>query len=249
MSGQLRLLTLPYHLGRERVGMGKGPDRFVDARVLERARTRVLEAELEETRRPDEFSHEIAATFSALRAHAKRVRMTLDEGGFPLTLGGNCSTTVATVAALGDQDRLGVVWFDAHGDGNTPETTVSGFLDGMSLAILAGWCWQGLAHTVPGFRPVPEPHLMLTAVRDIDSDEQRLLDASKIAVVPAEAVRTPASLEERFLPALDALATRVNRVYVHIDLDCIDVTDGRANEFATPDGLGNPPDLRRSRSR
>lgn len=232
----VRLLTLPYHLGRERVGMGNGPDRFIDAGAVQRVRDQGLAVEVAETTRTEDFEHETGATLAVLRSHAQNVARTLDEGAYPLTLGGNCSTTIATVAALGEQDQLGVVWFDAHGDANTPETTTSGFFDGMSLAILAGWCWRSLAASVPGFEPLPETNLLLAAARAIDVDEQRLLDGSDIAVVPADAMRTPSRLHGSFLTALDALATRVQRIYVHIDLDAIDLTDGRANEFAAPGG-------------
>lgn len=232
----VRLLTLPYHLGRERVGMGKGPDRFIEAGVVERARGRDLAVEVEETTRTEDFEHETGATFAVLRSHTENVGRALDEGAFPLTLGGNCSTTIATVAALGNADQLGVVWFDAHGDANTPETTTSGFFDGMPLAILAGWCWRSLAASVPGFEPLPETNLLLAAARALDDDERRLLDDSDVAVVPAESMRTPEHLHGSFLTALDALAARVQWIYVHIDLDAMDPTDGRANEFAASGG-------------
>lgn len=232
----LRLLTLPYHLGRERTGMGNGPDRFVDAGAVSHAESRGFAVELMETTPDDEFAHEIGAAFAVLRAHAQQVERAVDDGAFPLTLGGNCSTTIATVAALGREDRLGVVWFDAHGDANTPETTTTGFFDGMPLAILAGWCWRSLAATVNGFRPVPESNVLLAATRSIDADEERLLEGSDIVAVPADRMRTPKQLEDSFLPALEGIVARVDRLYVHIDLDAIDVADGRANEFAESDG-------------
>lgn len=232
----MRILTLPFHLGRERVGMGNGPDRFVAAGVAARARDRGAAVELRETTYGDGFDHEAGTTFAVLRAHANSVRQAVDDGAFPLTLGGNCNTAVATAAALGDQDRLGVIWFDAHGDANTPETTASGFLDGMSLAVLAGWCWQPLATSIPGFHALPESNVLLAATRAIDDDEQRLLDASEVTVVDARDMRTSEGLHEQFLPALDALVSRVDRLYLHIDLDAIDLAGGRANQFSVAGG-------------
>jgi len=61
-----------------------------------------------------------------------------------------------------------VLWFDAHGDFNTPESTLGGFLDGMALAIATGRCWTGLAATVPGFTPVAEENVVLVGARDLD---------------------------------------------------------------------------------
>lgn len=232
----LRLITLPYHLGRERAGMGKGPDRFIDAEAVSRAEAQGVTVQLDHTVCDEPFHHEVGASFAVLRAHAQRVKRALQDGAFPLTLGGNCSTTIATTAALGDPQRLGVVWFDAHGDANTPETTTSGFLDGMPMAILAGWCWQSLAATVSGFEPLPETNLLHAAGRAIDAEEQRRLERSDITVVPAARMSTPDQLHEAFIPAVDALLERVDRLYVHVDLDAIDLADGRANEFAAPDG-------------
>lgn len=233
---ELRLLTSPYHLGRERVGMGRGPDSFLDAGVVSRARDRGIAVEVVEPSRDDDFEHEIGATFAVLRSHAARVQGALADQAFPLTLGGNCNTTITTVAALRHRDDLGVVWFDAHGDANTADTTPSGFFDGMPLAVLAGWCWNSLAADVPGFRPVPEANLLLAIVRAIDDDERRLLEDSNITIVRANRMRTPDRLEDRFLPALDALVAGTDRLYVHVDLDAIDLADGHANEFAARDG-------------
>ena len=96
------------------------------------------------------------------------MRETVEEGRFPLVLAVNCFTSLGTVAGLGRD--VGVVWFDAHGDFNTPDTTTSGFLDGMGLAMLLGDGWRELRQTVEGLRPVPAEHALLVGARDIDPD-------------------------------------------------------------------------------
>src|SRR5690606_31652393 len=68
-----------------------------------------------------------------------------------------------------------VVWFDQHGDLNTPETSTSGFLDGMALATLLGLCWRPLADAIPGFRAVETGRAMLVGGRALDPAEERLL--------------------------------------------------------------------------
>jgi arginase len=105
----------------------------------------------------------------------------------------------------------------------------------MGLAIAVGHCWKALARGVPGFSAVPEENVVMAGVREVDPAEQVRLDASEIAVVGAE------SMEGQGLGALamalDALKTRVSRVYVHLDLDVLNAEKvGKANEFAAEGG-------------
>jgi arginase len=64
-------------------------------------------------------------------------------------LSGNRNSALGALAGLREQN-CGMIWFDAHGDFNTPEITESGFFDGMGMAIAAGHCWKKLAATIPG---------------------------------------------------------------------------------------------------
>ncbi|MDB4949118.1 MAG: hypothetical protein JWM27_1767 [Gemmatimonadetes bacterium] len=129
-------------------------------------------------------------------------------------------------------DALGVVWMDAHGDFNTPDTSASGFLDGMSLATLVGRCWRALAGRVVG-APVPERNVLLIASRDVDAEEDALLRASRITRLSAAEVRGGGAFDA----ALAELRGRAARVYLHVDLDTLDPRDANANAFAAPDGL------------
>ena len=162
-------------------------------------------------------------------------------GAFPLLLAGNCNSAVGVAAGLasgGDgAGPVGVVWLDAHGDFNTPETTTGGFLDGMALAMLTGRCWRALAATVPGFRPVPETHALLVGGRDLDPQERVALDGSGLLWVPDARIREHGPVRA-LGPALDALAGRVERVHRHIDLDIHDPGFAPANSYAAPGGLG-----------
>jgi arginase len=94
---------------------------------------------------------EIRTAFELNRVVAERVRDAREAHALPVVLAGNCMTAVGTLAGLGGTPA--VLWFDAHGDFNTPETTASGFLDGMALAMLTGRCWANLTRTVHCFQP------------------------------------------------------------------------------------------------
>jgi arginase len=128
------------------------------------------------------------------------------------------------------------VWLDAHGDFNTPESSTSGFFDGMGLATVAGRCWSALAASVPGFAPVAERDILLVGARDLDPAEAALLAGSAVQRVAVEVIRTHGAAAA-LAPALDAVAPRGRRAYLHIDLDVLDPSAARANEFAAPGGL------------
>jgi arginase len=164
---------------------------------------------------------------------AEQVSSAIRSNRFPIVLAGNCNSCLGTVAGIGPS-RLGVVWFDAHGD-FTPETTVSGFLDGMGLAMLTGRCWRSLLRTIPGFRPVAEANILQIGARDLDPEEKRLLQQSEIGVV------TPQAGEGRdrqaIGDALDRLRGSAARIYLHVDMDVLDTGEALPNHLAVPGGF------------
>jgi arginase len=140
--------------------------------------------------------------------------------------------TIAGVDLVG----LGVVWFDGHGDFNTPETTTSGFLDGMGLATAVGLCWKKLAASIPGFAPLEGKNVIHIGVRDYSEDERRLFSQSGVAVLEAETIRRE-GVVETLNAAIRDIGSRIQRVYLHFDLDVLDPQEWPANEFAPADGL------------
>jgi arginase len=97
--------------------------------------------------------------------------------------------------------------------------------------MVTGRCWTGLVNTVPGFEPIPEDQVMWLGVRDMDPSEAALVQESSGWFLSPPKVRS--SLD----PVLRALAHQVDEVYLHIDLDVLDPSEGRANALAAPDGL------------
>ena len=215
MSG-VRLIQVPYYLGREHASLSRGPAALAEAIGGESV---VLEQP-----QSSQVPNEIAESFEVIRAVASAVRETVDGERFPLVLAVNCFTALGTVAGVGRD--VGVVWFDAHGDFHTPDTTQSGFLDGMGLALLLGEGWRELRRTIEGLRPVPAEHALLVGARDIDPTEQERVE-STLHRADAE------TLED----ALDELSGRVGAVYVHVDLDVIDSSVARANALSVEGGF------------
>lgn len=223
----VRLICSPFHLGRENVGMGQGPRQLVDYGAPTVLEDLGLQVEMRWVQRPDrpaKLNHETGNAFAVQAALAAEIADAIETGQVPIVLGGNCSTIVGAVG--GTPASTGLVFFDAHADANTPETTTSGFLDGMPVAVATGHCWQNLAAQIPGFAPLPDRRVLLVGQRSIDPDEQSLLDESQIGVVTAAQLGDEVHLVE----ALDRLSVEVEGVHLHVDVDVIDSSDGLANE-------------------
>ena len=225
---RVALIQVPYHLGHECVGMGAGPDALVNGGVVEALEAGGCEVEVVRVVRHDDETNEIGASFAVLREVAEHAHAAVARGRLPLALAANCMTSLALVGAAGRD--LGVVWFDAHADFNTAESTTSGFADGMGLSILTGTGWDALRATIPGYRSVSDDRVVLVGVRAVDPAEEERLAASRVVVVPPNGL-------DRFEQALDALRERVSDVYVHLDLDVLDPSEGRANAYAAAGGL------------
>jgi len=226
-----QIIQVPYDSGHKNYRMGLGPGHIVRHLKAEHfPLTEVSEVEVH-----DGIALEIGTSFAVARRLSEKVRDVAGSGAFPLVLAGNCISCVGTLAGLGAPPPA-IIWLDAHGDFNTPETTIDGFLDGMGLTTALGRCWAKLAATVPGFRPVPETQAILVGAREFDVDERALLDTSAVHLIPPQHIRNHgwrAELE----PVLAKIQTYTRRAYLHIDLDVLDPAEARVNQFAAPGGL------------
>jgi arginase len=227
---RVQLIAWPYHAGLHDVSVGLGGSMLAaDAGLREALVAAGCAVDVETVDPVDESAPEVARIFELDRRLARRVGAARERGALPLVLGGNCCSCLGTVAGAGP-DGLGVVWFDAHADFDTPEDNRSGFTDVMGLAILTGSGWRALRESIPGFAAVPEDRVVLAGVRDLEAYQRERLEQSAVATVPGAI--DPAALAD----ALDALRRKVARVYLHVDMDALDERAGRANPYAAPGG-------------
>ena len=233
---KIQIVTAPYDSGVRDVGKGLGPARLLDAGLADRLGASGHGVEVSDVAAPTaRVASELSTAFGGFRVLAQTVRDTVRQGRTPLLLTGSCYYSVGMVAGLAPR-RVGVVWLDTHTDINTPDTTQSGFLDGMAAAMLTGRCFRGLLGQIQGFRAIEDDHLVFVGVRDLDQAERALVNDSRISVVP------PGNTSAALGATLDTLRERVDAVYVHLDLDVLDPKEARANELAAPDGL-SPDEL------
>jgi arginase len=232
---QVELVVVPYDSGQREVRMGRGPGYLVEHGLPDALAADGHQVSITEVESAVEPAAEIAVTFDLARSIAAAVRAARIADRLPLVLAGNCSAALGVVAGL-DPARTGVLWLDAHGDLNTPETTVSGFLDGMALATLTGRCWRSLTTTVPGFAPLPDNRLAMIGARDLDPPEEALSAALGIRRLGPGQLGADRG-GDGLARAVARIARVADRFYVHVDLDVLDPRVATSNEFAAPAGL------------
>jgi arginase len=221
------VISWPFEFGTPDAGMGAGATRLAADEELHEALAGAGWAPtVERIAAADPADGEITRIFVLLGALAHAVAAARARGAFPLVLAGGCISATGTVAGWGDAD-VGAVWLDAHADLDTPDDNRSGSMDVMALSLLTGSAWPALRATIPGVVAIPEARVALLGVRDL-ADYQR-------ARVARSAAHTVAGA---FSPAdgAAAIARLPRRVYLHIDLDVLDTSVGRANRYAAPGG-------------
>ena len=224
-------VSVPYDMGRYNVGHGQGPGSLMGSglgRLLSESGHNVdsktiICGEAEQLT-------DTQSTFKLNALLSKAISEIALSGALPIVLAGNCVTCAGTLSGL-HNDNMSMLWLDAHADFNTPETTQSGYLDGMALSIACGRCWKSLSAADSRYLAIKEDHVTLVGTRDLDPEESRVLAASKIRVVTTEELRK----NNHQVPT--HAAPSAGDLYIHLDADVLDAGVGHANRFASPGGL------------
>ena len=169
---------------------------------------------------------------------ADRVREGLQDDLITIGLEANCNDLLGMLAGLkydsdGNARRVGLVFIDAHGDFNTPETTLSGMLGGMPVAIAAGHALHNIRRTTGLAEPLPMSDIVWGGVRDLDP-----LEADRFAEYEVQqfSVQDIRELSANLREQMDQLADRVDVVYVHIDMDVLDPAEVPGHGLTVADG-------------
>jgi arginase len=215
--------------------MGRGPLHLVAQGAPDWLRLQGHDIDLAPIRLPNGFTTEVGAASAIQHRVAAEAASARRSESLPLLLAGNCNASLGLLAGL-DAHETGLVWFDAHGDFNTPETTLSGYFDGMALAMIAGLCWRNLAAGIPGFNPIDSQNILLVGARDLDPGEAGLLNQHAITQLGAQELRregVPAAMSR----VCEPLRQRLHRLVVHVDLDVLDREAARVSHYASSGGL------------
>jgi arginase len=129
--------------------------------------------------------------------------------------------------------RVGLIYFDAHADVNTPETTLSGMYGGMDVALAAG-LYNENNRLITGLDPpLPPSYILLADVRDTDPREQELIDRLQIESISTDDIRT---LSENVRAQMERLSRLTDVIYVHIDMDVLAPDEVQGHGLTAPDG-------------
>jgi len=235
---KIRVIGVPLDLGQSRRGVDMGPSAVrvaglearleaIGHKVEDAGNVAVAIAEQKKEGDPHaKYLREITATCTK---HAELVMKTLEGGKVPLSLGGDHSIAVGTVSGVAEfhrkqNQKVGLIWIDAHSDINTPETSPSGNVHGMPLAAIMGLGPADLSN-IFGFSPKVSPeNCVLVGIRDIDDREKENVRRAGIEVF------TMRDIDERGMRTVMEEALRIAGrgtagYHVSLDMDWIDPED------------------------
>lgn len=155
------------------------------------------------------------------RAVAAAVKEVASAGKIPFIIAGDCTVCLGNMKGLEDY-KPNVLWYDAHGDFNTPETTPSGFLGGMPLAAMVGMGNEDLMEGI-GLSPVNESSIIITDGRDLDPEEAELVRDSEVLHLPN-------------LGQLLEMDWQAAPLYIHFDSDVVRLEDMPAVAYPAKGG-------------
>lgn len=223
---RVHIVSVPYRYDELKAGPGAGPETLIDTGLHELitdaghtptgiSTARLTEQEREEGKTAVNIG-KLGASTAELVADARR------QGSGCLVLAGDDTASIGVISGLqlahGPGARIGVIWCDAHGDFNTPETSYSGILAGMPLAIIAGLAGPNWRTAAQMGAPIPTDRILLSGVRDLDEQEETLLRSTAVQIVSTDELRQGTAFQE----ALGRLVERCDLLALHVDLDLLD---------------------------
>ena len=235
MNQQIDLFGVPMDLGADRRGVDMGPSAIRIARVVERlealghevvdrGNVKVAAMETSEFGEPKaKYADDILDCVDRL---AQNVATSVRENRFPLVLGGDHSIAVGTVTGISQVYRelgesIGLIWFDAHGDMNTPESSPSGNVHGMPLAMIMGYGPKEFVE-LGGFAPKVAPgNTVLIGIRSIDKHEREIIRQSGIHVFTMKEVDR-LGMAEVVEQAIEYASRGTSGFHLSFDLDGLD---------------------------
>ncbi|MCG8635619.1 MAG: arginase [Desulfobacterales bacterium] len=243
MSKEISIIGVPMDFGQELRGVDMGPAalrytglisrlRKLGHRVTDQGDVSIPIRDSDGDISHDKYVKEITQICESIYDTGSRVA---EKGHFPLFLGGDHSIAVGTVASVVRTDPVGLIWVDAHGDFNTPETSPSGNIHGMPLAALIGEGHDSLVNVgKPGMKVHPE-NVVMIGQRDLDPSEKERVKRSGITIY------TMRDIDEQGISSIASKAimkfAHLKRFHLTLDMDALDPVEAPGVGTPVPGGI------------
>lgn len=243
MNRTIQIIGVPIDLGQTQRGVDMGPAAMRYAGLSSRLAAlgyRILdsgniEVPIRETLVEEQPLHFLPSISRTCRTTYDTVRHAVADGHIPLLLGGDHTLAIGSIGGSSHEHATGLIWIDAHGDFNTPQTTITGNIHGMTLALLLG---DGYPDLVDVGRPAPmlrPGDVVMIGVRDLDPEERERIRNSGITVY------TMRDIDERGIGAVTREAMErlehCERLHVSLDMDALDPQAAPGVGTPVPGGL------------
>jgi arginase len=246
MPTRIGVLGIPFNVGWQGEGIAEAPRALRAAGLVSQLASTGLEVKdfgdvecklpARDSSNPKLLNS--AQVIELSKAIAPRVEQCVRPGFFPIILGGEDGILMGLIAGLqrGLPRRIGLIYLDAHGDFNTPETTPSGLIGGMNVAIVAGHGPPELT-SIFGRQPqLPEDAIVFYGSRDLDPPEKVALEKSRTKVLMMDQVKRLGAAQA-MKEAIEFLKPKVDSVYFHMDVDVLDPKEMSALILPVANGL------------
>lgn len=233
MKKDISIIGVPMDLGQSRRGVDMGPSAMRYAGLIDRLES--LGYNIEDCGdltigRPEKPSNikglkNLKAVAEASQTLADSVRDEIGKGRFPLVLGGDHSIAIGTLAGVSQSyQNLGVIWYDAHGDLNTAETSPSGNIHGMPLAVSLG-LGDSLLTKISGYSPKVKPeNIVIIGARALDEGEKELIKEKNIKVFTMHEIDR-LGMTAVIKETIDYFKGHTDGVHLSFDLDGLDPSE------------------------
>ncbi|MCP3742618.1 arginase [Rossellomorea sp. BNER] len=235
MNKNISIIGVPMDLGQMRRGVDMGPSAIRYAGVVERLENlgykindlgniEIAQPERVHTS-PDTNLRNLKAVAEGNKKLSQKVDEVIESGDFPLIFGGDHSIAIGSLAGVSKHyENLGVIWYDAHGDLNTGDTSPSGNIHGMPLAVSLGIGHEALT-SIGGFTPKIKPeNIVIIGARSLDEGERELIKDKGIKVYTMHEVDR-LGMTNVIEDAVSYLKDRTDGVHLSLDLDGLDPSD------------------------
>lgn len=243
---QISLIGVPMDLGADRRGVDMGPSAIRYANLTEKLEAighevhnvDAIHVPEPETRKPgDPHLKYLEPILAAADELAQDVTKRMREGCFPIILGGDHSIALGSISGVANARKpIGVIWFDAHADFNTNETTPSGNIHGMILAALAGYGDPRLVNIAGGGPHVDPTRVAIVGARDLDDGERALLRKAGVHVFTMTEIDR-LGMDAVTQQAIAHASAGTNGFHVSFDMDVVDPREAPGVGTPVPGGI------------